>query len=358
MNRKTDTVFLTTLVLTLGAALGVHAEEPKGKAGEKAERASVHLGEDGKLVYVADERGNKIPDFSNCGYMGGGVKIPDVPVKITLEPRPEMVKELGFFDPTNPDIPGADGDDTERIQKAIDKVSAMPLDENGFRGAVLLKRGVYRTSKPLRIQASGVVLRGEGQAKDGSVILCKSPNQRIAMVEVYGERIVKEIPGTRRKIADKYVPWGVRSFNMESVDGLAVGDKVTVFRPVTMEWLEAIDQAKNRRDKESDEYRFFNMRFERVITAMDGNRITLDAPTVNAMEDKYGGGFVYKYTDEGAVTQTGVEHLRLIGAGPPGGWYNGKFRPNYSVEYGVSFTGGCQLLGPKCFGAACQEFRN
>jgi hypothetical protein len=35
-------------------------------------------------------------------------------------------------------------DDTQRVQKAIDDVAKMPLGEDGFRGAVLLKRGTYR----------------------------------------------------------------------------------------------------------------------------------------------------------------------------------------------------------------------
>src|ERR1700683_1229339 len=71
----------------------------------------VHLDKDGKLVYEPyDEQGDTIPDFSNCGYMGGGVKIPDVPVKATVEP-----------------ITGS-SDDTDRIQRAIKEVSAMPLN--------------------------------------------------------------------------------------------------------------------------------------------------------------------------------------------------------------------------------------
>jgi|SRR5450759_3254903 len=32
----------------------------------------VYPGTDGRLVYVADSLGNKIPDFSNAGYKGGG----------------------------------------------------------------------------------------------------------------------------------------------------------------------------------------------------------------------------------------------------------------------------------------------
>ena len=46
----------------------------------------VYPGTDGKLVYVADSLGNKIPDFSNAGYKGGGVPIPYVAIKETVWP--------------------------------------------------------------------------------------------------------------------------------------------------------------------------------------------------------------------------------------------------------------------------------
>src|SRR5262245_66148884 len=41
---------------------------------------------DGKLVYEADGRGNRVPDFSHCGYRGGGVATPDVPVRLVVPP--------------------------------------------------------------------------------------------------------------------------------------------------------------------------------------------------------------------------------------------------------------------------------
>ncbi|MCX6161935.1 MAG: hypothetical protein NTV87_11485, partial [Ignavibacteriae bacterium] len=46
----------------------------------------VYPGTDGRLVYVADSLGNKIPDFSNAGYKGGGVPIPYVAIKATVWP--------------------------------------------------------------------------------------------------------------------------------------------------------------------------------------------------------------------------------------------------------------------------------
>src|SRR5215204_5107009 len=73
---------------------------------------------DGKLAYAADERGNRIPDFSTSGYAGGDRAIPDAPVRIVISP--------------------INGDETERIQRALDYVASLPSLSNGLRGAVLL----------------------------------------------------------------------------------------------------------------------------------------------------------------------------------------------------------------------------
>ena len=88
-----------------------------------------HLDPSGKLVYLKDPKGNRLPDFSHVGYHSGERAIPHVPVKITLE--------------------SSQGDDTQRIQDALDKLSTFPPDKVGFRGALLLKRGVYRVEGTL-----------------------------------------------------------------------------------------------------------------------------------------------------------------------------------------------------------------
>src|SRR5215213_2676134 len=105
----------------------------------------VRPGPDGKLVYKTTPAGDKIMDFSHAGYMGGGVALPIVPVKVTVKPSGEK-------------------DDTKTIQAAIDEVAAMPL-QNGFRGTVLLSPGIFNCSGTLTIAASGVVLRGSGSGK-------------------------------------------------------------------------------------------------------------------------------------------------------------------------------------------------
>ena len=61
------------------------------------------------------------------------------------------------------------GDNSAVIQQAIDRVSNMKL-VNGFRGAVLLKPGVYNCERELNINASGVALRGSGSGEKGTIL--------------------------------------------------------------------------------------------------------------------------------------------------------------------------------------------
>ncbi|MCH8494698.1 MAG: hypothetical protein LAT57_03580, partial [Balneolales bacterium] len=65
----------------------------------------VYKGTDGALVYQSDESFNRIPDFSHAGYRGGGVPLPELPVRVTLSPS-------------------SSGNDTRQIQQALDAVGA------------------------------------------------------------------------------------------------------------------------------------------------------------------------------------------------------------------------------------------
>src|SRR5206468_1046060 len=133
---------LTSTFAIMSAACGLaFAAEPR----------YVSPGGDGRLVYEADARGNRVPDFSHCGYLGGGVTIPDVPVRVR--------------------VPVVPGDATARIQAAIDYVAKLPTDERGLRGAVLIEAGHHGIAGQLRITASGVVVRGRGQGPDGTVLV-------------------------------------------------------------------------------------------------------------------------------------------------------------------------------------------
>lgn len=260
----------------------------------KAESKLVRPGKNGKLIYLPDEEGNTIPDFSYCGFKGGGVMLPQVPVKKILSP--------------------GDGDDGARIQQAIDAVAALPLDRTGVRGAVLLKKGRYEISGTLQIAQSGVVLRVRVRARTSLVATGESKRE---LIKVAGSGEPREVVGTRREMTDTYVPVGARSFSLNDASGFKVGDSVIVHRPSTQDWIHylGMDQIPPRRDGQKItqwQPGSKDLRFDRVITTIAGNRITIDAPLTNAFDQKYGGGSVYKYEFPGPIKMAGVENLRGV----------------------------------------------
>jgi hypothetical protein len=257
----------------------------------------VYPGIDGKLVYIADSLGNKIPDFSNAGYKGGGVAIPMVPVKATVWP----VK----------------GDNSVVIQNAIDSVSKLPLDAFGFRGTILLKMGLYNLEKPLYIRASGVVLRGEGMSDIGTILFGKTvaatPGQggrgpRPALINVVGDSAIKVLEETKQTITDKYVPVGATRFDVVSVKGFKVGDKVIVRRYGNEDWIKEL---KMKDDIANSRAWKFDINYDREIISINGNTITVDAPIFTAVDKRWGGGELFKY-NENRIERVGVENLRGI----------------------------------------------
>jgi hypothetical protein len=53
-----------------------------------------------------------------------------------------------------------------------------------------------------------------------------------------------------------------------------------------------------------------NIRFDRVITRIEGNRVFLDAPLANSFELQYGGGTIQRYSWSGRIENVGVENMR------------------------------------------------
>ena len=258
---------------------------------QSVESSLVYEGPDGHLVYetYANEGQtnsvNVIPDFSRCGYMGGGVAIPDVPVATTLSPR--------------------NGDDTQMIQDAIDYVSSLSPDSNGFRGAVLLTAGRYQVSSSLTITAGGVVLRGQGQDVLGTVLEATGA-YGYNVIEVKGSGEFSAISSTIRLITSPYVPVGAYSFAVENTSGYSVGDWIIVQRTTNQSWIN--DLAMGQYGWRVDSYRHM---YERHVVAMSRNAIMIDSPMVEVIEDKYGGGRIFKSNPLSRLKQCGVENLRI-----------------------------------------------
>ncbi len=120
-----ETMTLRTHILFICAALSVSQGAMGGKNNNQVVKQGTTIVEQGvsslfkvddasgKLIYAKDRKGNRLIDFSHVGYHSGEKAIPDVPVKITLAP--------------------SEGDDTERIQNALDRLGSFPSNSDGHR---------------------------------------------------------------------------------------------------------------------------------------------------------------------------------------------------------------------------------
>lgn len=251
----------------------------------------VHPNERGQLVYERLPGGDRIMDFSTAGYMGGGVAIPDVPVKQTLKPSGD--------------------DDSAAIQAALDEVAKLPLVD-GFRGAVLLAPGEFHCRRTLTLGTSGVVLRGSGSGAGGTTLaMTGDPHLCLA---IRGSATVREI-GKRVRITDAYVPSGADTFNVADASGFKPGDPVLIFHPVTKAWVAFMGMDKLVRNGRPETWVSGELRTKRVIKSVAGNRVTLDVPLTDCLDAKFlepAGASVVKCETPGRVSQIGVEHLRIV----------------------------------------------
>jgi regulation of enolase protein 1 (concanavalin A-like superfamily) len=246
---------------------------------------NVIVGADGKLIYQPDTNGDTIPDISMCGYEGGGVPIPTkIPVVLTLNP--------------------VVGDNLGQIQNAIATVGNMPVQSNGFRGAILLKAGIYNVSDSILINKSGIILRGEGDGPDGTVLQMTGGNITILTMDNGGSG-ASEVANTRHNITDPYVPVGAKWFHVDSTNGWAVGDNIKVVRVCTANWLAIINQTNWSPGA-------FYVQWDRVITEMSSNRIAMDMPITQGIDTNYGGGYAFKYTYPTRLTNCAFEDIRGV----------------------------------------------
>ncbi len=270
------------------------------------ESALVRFGHDGKLVYTKDADGNRIPDFSHAGYMGGGVAIPVVPTVKTIAP--------------------IIGDNTARIQAAIDSVGALPLNANGFRGALLLGPGTYDVYGTLRVNFSGVVLRGAGDGSDpltNTLLKGKgdTPHQRTILIAGGGSGTMwrDSVAGTRSNILDDTVFVGARTFRVQNPSRFAVGDNIIVYHPCSGGWLTAIDSGGTHyREPGAEEgvdvpweLGSQPIVYNRFITGIRGDTIFVDVPMFNHLIRSLSQSYIYKYSRSGLRTKIGIENIRI-----------------------------------------------
>ncbi|GAB4335637.1 MAG: hypothetical protein Kow0037_15830 [Calditrichia bacterium] len=266
----------------------------------------VYEGAGGKLVYVRDAEGNAIPDFSYAGYKNGEEPIPEVPVVKTISP--------------------VSGDNTQHIQDALFEVALMPPDSNGIRGALLLTAGEYEVSGTIKIEFSGVVLRGVGDGDDPATntiikAVGNSPSHRTVIVAGGGNnnKWSGAIAGSYRNVVSDTVLVGERVLELDDTSPYSVGDNIIIEHPCTAAWLAAIDSGGTYWDSTGADPGVDlpwsvgeqPILYNRYIKSIDGNKITIDAPVYNHLIRNLAQVRVYKYSRYNLITQIGIENLRV-----------------------------------------------
>ncbi len=258
--------------------------------------------------WAADGR---LPDFSRAGYHEGEVPIPTVP-------QGANVRDFG-----------AKGDGVTDDTKAFNAAIAATT-----RGAVWVPPGRYVITDYVKIQKSGVVLRGAGP--DRSVLWFPrglddvhpragrtstgSPASGYsfdgAFVAVHGDyqaRTLAKITATARR--------GDRSVEVARTTGIVAGQTVLVTLRETADhslktYLYSGDPGDIRRGKQLD-----TKMLVRVV-AVDGTRVTFDRPLRFETRAEWQPEI---RSFRPTVTESGVEGLGFVF---PGGKYQGHFKEN------------------------------
>ncbi len=238
----------------------------------------------GKLIYTADSKGNRIPDYSGVGYKNSESPIPNVPIVKTISP---IV-----------------GDNRIHIQNAIQEVATLPLNADGFRGAILLSKGTYNVSDTIRIATSGIILRGEGENGDGTNIIATKIAQH-SLFYIAGTSATNTISSSRKDIVDAYVPIGAKEISVSTPHSFQVNDNVFIHRIPKQSWIDLLNMAQWGWTTSA-----YDVYYERKITAINENKITLDAPNVDVIDPIYADGELVKFTDN-RIRNCAIENMRI-----------------------------------------------
>jgi len=295
------------LALLAAGLLGACGGRQPGSGGADSTRLVDvdHAGVLTCLPFTAN--GDRLPDFSFCGYWKNERPIPDVAAVMTVAPAGGATEADGSMAYPK----GADS--RARIQQAIDEVSGRRPDALGFRGAVQLEKGKYLVYGQLRISQSGVVLRGAGDGEDGTVLVFKETSGTGIMIGHGGDP--SRPTGRQSVISEDHVPAGAMSLRVASAAGLFLGDSIRIWKTPNQSWID--DLGMNRfsgsmRDKEPWTRKDFAMSHRRVITRTEGDIIHIDVPLPQSITAAHGGGHVEQTDASRVIQHCGLEHVRIV----------------------------------------------
>jgi hypothetical protein len=229
-----------------------------------------------------DAEGRALPDFSFAGYRHGEVAL-------GAGSSPRVIDAVA--DPT-----GA-SDSTAAIQSAIDVASM-------GGGVVALGPGLYRVDGALRVQASGVVIRGEGSDRTRLHFTASAAMSYRAHLTFEGA-VTSDL---EVRLAEDAAPRATE-VSVEDTGALAVGDDVELGWVISPAFVEA-HRMTGVWGPFADTWQPF---FRRTIVALDGSarRVTLDVPLRYAALVRDGASL---RRVRGALHDVGIESVGVANA--------------------------------------------
>lgn len=296
----TKNVFLPVCLVLSVYGVSMKRNVYSGEKHQHSDAPSEHaymVENNGILQFPADSNGYRIPDFSHAGYMSSNSALP-----VSGKHYQTVVKLSSPF-----------GDETERIQNAINSVAELPLNNYGYRGAVELGEGIWNLTE-LIINVDGIVLSGSGIE---STVLQNIDTQATRQVIRIGPEIPSTFPtelwddgenGTLWNITNNTVNVGERSFDISPGHTLKVGDRIIIEHPCTEKWLTAIGGGAP--EPKQWPVGSVPIRYYRIVTDVEGNKIQINAPVLYSLVRNLSQCVVYRYS---VITrkQIGIENLSI-----------------------------------------------
>lgn len=334
-------------IVTISVDLSAASVNIDGKTDTEAIIEESEEGDFATLLLLGDDDNtDRIPDFSRVGYHYGDNPIPSPSAVATID-LPSVSKALQSHTAK---------DTTDYFQQTIDKVAS------AGGGTILVKNGTYNLSRILFLDSDNLVLRGE--SREGTVLYSTTRNNipvvyigqsipwkvtdqesesltsvsgrqvSISRMKVagnggnstygsyyivsYSPRIPSRTIGSNSVITEDYVPLGRLYVEVGNPHYFRVGDPVRVYRRATAEWIHSIgmdriaDNGRSSQGAGTNQWDIdtYTMSWTRVVTAVQGNRLYLDAPIAQSLDKRYGGGEIQRYT-ENRVRECGVENITI-----------------------------------------------
>ncbi len=256
-----------------------------------------------------EEHGDTLSDFSYAGYYAGKYQLPDT-------------SKLAQFQTISPSENLSD--DTSRIQQVINNANK-EYKSSGKVQVITLKRGRYNINSSGLNVKSGVVLKGEGQGPNGTILYAYEAESH-CVINIIGYS-PKNISDENAYVLDSYIPSGSKELTIEEDKILkySVGDLITIYHPNDDKWNIAMGmkgdnmtytypighEYAGQTNNTSWDAGEVDMKTERTITGISENKITLDFPLFVPYDTNYSKVYIYKTDDSERCENIGIENLRI-----------------------------------------------